>query len=66
MPPPTDDEFYMRSETIPYYKMKEVAMKERGIPAEYVTMWSAQRQARAVITQQILDEARRYAESACF
>ena len=32
MAPPTDDDFYMRGKTIPQWQMRDVAMKERGVP----------------------------------
>ena len=66
MAPPSDDDFYLRSSIIPYYQMKEVATKMRGIPEEYVGWWSAQRQAKAVITQEMMEETRRFGETECF
>ena len=57
MAPPTDDDFYMRGKTIPQWQMRDVAMKERGVPEELVSLWSAQREAKAVITQKMVDEA---------
>ena len=57
MAPPTDDDFYMRGKTIPQWQMRDVAMKERGVPEELVSLWSAQREAKAVITQKMVEEA---------
>ena len=67
MAPPHDDEFYMRGIKIAHYKMAEMAMKKRGVPADQVSLWCAQREARrAVITREMLQEAQRILDTECW
>ena len=65
MAPPSNDAFYLRHQCIPHYMVESVAANKLGVPHELSALWAAQRQATAVVTKAMLDEAMRIFEVEC-